>query len=177
MGCNPLLLRVSPTQRSNPCLFCLLHWQTGLFFFFLTTVATWGAHKLYKDFQLYRAWYLIDNLVHFIPRKLCSSVSASHLLLLESTVRREGLPSFGFSPLPDPYPATSHTTVATLCLAFKKVKVTSWCLTLCNLMDYTVHGILQARILKWVAFPFSRGFSQPRDRTQVSCIAGRFFTI
>ena len=41
---------------------------------------------------------------------------------------------------------------------------------------HTVHGILQARILEWVAFPFSRGSSQPRDRTQVSCIAGRFFT-
>ena len=39
-----------------------------------------------------------------------------------------------------------------------------------------VLGILQARILKWVAFPFSRGSSQPRDRTQVSHIAGRFFT-
>ena len=43
-------------------------------------------------------------------------------------------------------------------------------------MDYKVHGILQARILDWVAFPFSRGFSQPRDQTQVFCIAGRFFT-
>ena len=43
-------------------------------------------------------------------------------------------------------------------------------------MDYTVHGILQARILEWVAFPLSRGSFQPRDRTQVSCIAGRFFT-
>ena len=43
-------------------------------------------------------------------------------------------------------------------------------------MDYTVHGILQARILKWVTFPFSRGSSQPRDWTQVSRIAGRFFT-
>ena len=43
-------------------------------------------------------------------------------------------------------------------------------------IDYTVHGILQARILEWVAFPFSRGSSQPGDRTQVSCIAGRFFT-
>ena len=43
-------------------------------------------------------------------------------------------------------------------------------------MNYTVHGILQARILEWVAFPFSRGFSQPRDQTQVSCIAGGFFT-
>ena len=38
------------------------------------------------------------------------------------------------------------------------------------------HGVLQARILQWVAFPFSRGSSQPRDRTHVSCIAGRFFT-
>ena len=43
-------------------------------------------------------------------------------------------------------------------------------------MDYTVHGILQTRILEWVAFPFSRGSSQPRDRTHVSRIAGRFFT-
>ena len=48
--------------------------------------------------------------------------------------------------------------------------------TLCDPMDYTVHGILQARILEWVAFPFSRGSSQPRDRTQVSHIAGGFFT-
>ena len=36
----------------------------------------------------------------------------------------------------------------------QKVKVTQWCLTLCNPMDYTVPGILQARILEWVAFPF-----------------------
>ena len=42
-------------------------------------------------------------------------------------------------------------------------------------MEYTVHGILQARILEWVAFPFSRGSSQLRDQTQVSRIAGRFF--
>ena len=42
-------------------------------------------------------------------------------------------------------------------------------------MDYTVHGILQARILQWVAVPFSRASSQPRDRTQVSCIADKFF--
>ena len=43
-------------------------------------------------------------------------------------------------------------------------------------MDCTIHGILQARILEWVAFPFSRGFSQPRDQTQVSRIASGFFT-
>ena len=43
-------------------------------------------------------------------------------------------------------------------------------------MDYIVHGILQARILEWVAFPFSRGSAQSRDQTQVSHIAGGFFT-
>ena len=43
-------------------------------------------------------------------------------------------------------------------------------------MDYTLHGILQARILEWVAFPFSRGSAQPRDQTQASSIASRFFT-
>ena len=57
-----------------------------------------------------------------------------------------------------------------------KVKVSQSCPALCNPMDYTVHGILQARILEWVADPFSRGSSQPRDRTQVSHIAGGFFT-
>ena len=55
------------------------------------------------------------------------------------------------------------------------VKVVQSCQTLCNPKDFTVHGILQARILEWVAFPFSGGSSQPRDRTLVSCIAGGFF--
>ena len=57
-----------------------------------------------------------------------------------------------------------------------KVKVIQSCPTLCDPMDYMVHGILQARIWEWVAFAFSRGCSQLRDLTQVSCIAGRFFT-
>ena len=56
------------------------------------------------------------------------------------------------------------------------------CLTLCEPMDCSppgssVHGILQTRILEWVTIPFSRGSSQPRDQTWVSCTAGRFFTI
>ena len=46
----------------------------------------------------------------------------------------------------------------------------------CDPIAYTVHGILQARILEWVAVPFSRGFSQPRDQTQVFHIVGKFFT-
>ena len=57
-----------------------------------------------------------------------------------------------------------------------KVKVTQLCPTLCDPTDFTVHGILQARILEWVAFPFFTGSSQPRDQTQVSHIASRFFT-
>ena len=56
------------------------------------------------------------------------------------------------------------------------------CPTLCDPMDFTlpgfsVHGILQARIMKWVAIPFSRVSSWLRDGTHVSCIIGRFFTI
>ena len=57
-----------------------------------------------------------------------------------------------------------------------KVKVTQSCLTLCDPVDYSVHGILQARILEWVAFPFSKWSSQLRGQTQVSHIAGWFFT-
>ena len=56
------------------------------------------------------------------------------------------------------------------------MKVVQSCPTLCDPMNYTIHGILQARIPEWIAVPFSRRSSQPRDQTQVSHIAGRFFT-
>ena len=61
------------------------------------------------------------------------------------------------------------------------VLVAQSCLTYCNPMDssppgFSVHGILQARIFEWVAIPFSRRSSWPWNRTQVSCIANRFFT-
>ena len=58
----------------------------------------------------------------------------------------------------------------------KKVKAAQSCLTLRDPMDCTDHGILQARILEWLAFPFCRGSSQPRDQTQVSHVAGGVFT-
>ena len=63
-----------------------------------------------------------------------------------------------------------------------KVLVTQLCPTLCNPLDCSrpyssIHGILQARTLEWVAMPFPKGSSWPRDRTWVSHIAGRFFTI
>ena len=58
----------------------------------------------------------------------------------------------------------------------EKVKVAQSYPTLCDLMDCSVHGILQTRLMEWVAFPFSRGSSQPWNRTQISCIAGKVFT-
>ena len=63
-----------------------------------------------------------------------------------------------------------------------KVLVIQLCLTLCDPVDYSppgssVHAILWARICELVAIPFSRGSSQLRDRTLVSCVAGIFFTI
>ena len=63
-----------------------------------------------------------------------------------------------------------------------KALVSQLCPTVCDLMDcslpgFSVHGIFQARILEWVAIPFSRGSSQPRDWTWVSCTVGRFFTV
>ena len=61
-------------------------------------------------------------------------------------------------------------------------EVTQSCSTLPDLMDcslpgFSVHWIFQARVLEWIAISFSRGSSWPRDRTQVSCIAGRRFTL
>ena len=47
----------------------------------------------------------------------------------------------------------------------------------CNLLGFSVHGILQARILEWIAISFSRGSSRPRDRTRVSRIRGRRFNL
>ena len=77
--------------------------------------------------------------------------------------------------------ATPQTSLDCL---FKRVVVlvVQSCLTLCDPMDCSlpvscVHGILQARIVEWIAISFSRGSSQPRDQTLVSCIAGKLFTI
>ena len=66
--------------------------------------------------------------------------------------------------------------------SFKVSEVAQSCPTLCDPMDcsppgFSVHGILQARILEWVASSFSRGSSRPRDQTQVSHIAGRCFNL
>ena len=76
-------------------------------------------------------------------------------------------------------PVTGAKKVGDCCS--KCALVTQSCLTLCNSMNYSplgssVQGILQARILEWIEMPISRGSSWPRDWTQVSFTAGRFFT-
>ena len=79
-------------------------------------------------------------------------------------------------------PNTIHWKIRLLPEKVKvKVLVTQSCLTLCKPMhcgppSSSVHGILQARMLEWIAMRSSRGSSQPRNQTQVSHIAGRFFT-
>ena len=81
-------------------------------------------------------------------------------------------------------PTVLFFSVAIVCTALKwtEVNVAQSCLTLCDPMDcrlpgYSVHGILQAIILEWVAMPFFRESYQPRDQTQISHIAGRFLTL
>ena len=87
------------------------------------------------------------------------------------------LPDPGIKPAPLPSPALARVffTISAIWEA-QEVTVGQSSPTPCDPVDYTVHGILQARILEWVAFPFSRASSQPRDRTQVSHIAGGFVT-
>ena len=69
------------------------------------------------------------------------------------------------------YPVAEET------VSQQAVCVSRLVVTLCDPMEFPVHGILQARILEWVAIPFSRASSQPRDWTWVYCIADRFFTV
>ena len=78
-------------------------------------------------------------------------------------------------------PRLQHSACVCVCVCVCVLIVQS-CPTLCDLMDYSppdfsVHGILQARVLEWIATPFSRGSSRPRDRSLVSCTAGRFFAV
>ena len=71
-----------------------------------------------------------------------------------------------------------NTNAVMCCAALSRSVVSdSWQPLDCSPPGSSVHGILQARILEWVARPSSRGSSQSRNWTQVSCIAGRFFTV
>ena len=93
------------------------------------------------------------------------------------------LPFYSLGDLPDPETAPKTLMSPALAGWFSTTGATTnyntvWVSESHSVMSNSLwsHGILQARILEWVAVPFSSRSSQPRDWTQVSCIAGRFFT-
>ena len=125
-----------------------------------------SIHFLFFAYLLnaYASWVLsFPSFLTWYPAWLCSHLHCANPSQLS-------LLSFKHGPLPFGY------LIRISNYHHNFVKVTHSCLTLCDPMDYTVHGILQARISEWVASPFSRGSSQPRDRTHVSPIASGFFT-
>ena len=101
---------------------------------------------------------------------LCnSSVYSCHILISSASVR--SIPFLSFI-----VPVFAWNVPLVSLRSKVKVKIPQLCPSLCDLMDYPDHRILQATILEWVAFPYSKGSSQPRDGDQVSHIAGGFFT-
>ena len=101
-------------------------------------------------------------------------------VLLESMIKWPSICLVYLKAFPWSKPQSIFILILTTCV-YVCVLVTQSCLTLCNPVDCSppgssVHGILQARMLEWVAVPFSTGSSQLWDQTQVSCIAGIFFT-
>ena len=126
--------------------------------------ACW-AKGLVEESWTHSTWDEVSEATPFLgPRSLLSADGAH---------AGEALPhKTGWAP--DPGPAGS--LLANGQYKETTVRVAQACPTLWDPMGYTVHGILQARTLEWIAFPLSRGSSQPRDRTQGFHIAGGFFT-
>ena len=158
----PPVCAIFPDQGSSPC---LLHWQADSLpvshqgspevsleiILYLVLAGAWEAGREgHNEFNPYR------------KKEICPPSS------LANPPPRDNLTNLLVCVCP--------CRLSPYSLYVGIVKVAQSCPTLCDPMDYTVHGIFQARILEWVAFPFSRGSSQPRDRTQVSCFAGGFFT-
>ena len=114
-------------------------------------------------------------------RKESDPTERPSLVIKDSTYTVTSI-SCNHSSLPNPHQAPQTPVLFCLGLPWVLCLVTQPCPSLCDHMDCIplgscVHGILQARTLEWVAVPFSRGSSQPRDQTQVSCLAGGFFTV
>ena len=115
------------------------------------------------------------------PRTLCCSAWTWTNVSLSNQLQRnyKGLKSLYWGKLwTIRYKKTKNPIASSEVVA---VLVSQSCLTLCDPVDCSppgssAHGILQARVLEWVAMPSSRRCSQPRDQTRVSCITGRFFT-
>ena len=142
----------------------------GLIKFTFPLTMKW--HYLIILFQLNTSWFLYWASFRVLHSHLC--------FLCELPVHALGL-IYCFSLL------VCESSLAVLYWAKEYVNLKFWCVRRsvvpdsCNPIDYSlpgssVHGILQARILEWVAISCSRGSSWPRNQTWVSCIAGRLFT-
>ena len=118
-------------------------------------------------------------------RDLWDNVKHPNIWIMSPRTQKE---SAGVQPQQDPGVPSGWTTLARgegreeRISSVQFSSVAQSCLTLCDPMDSSLsgsslHGILQARVLEWVAISFSRGSSRPRDRTRVSCIPGRCFNL
>ena len=154
--------RGSSLPRDKICVTCIDRWL-------LYHWATWQAHLLG-----------ISSVTQSCP-SLCDPVDCStpvfpvHHQLPELTQTHVHLVSDAIQPS---HPLSSSSPPA--CTGCGGL-VNKSCLTLATPMDYSlpgssIHGIVQARILEWVAISFSGGSSRPRDQNQISCIASRIFT-
>ena len=189
--------------RDQTCIFCLLHWQT-VSFPLMPSGKPSGFH-ISLNFCIPREWarfFTTWRSFFGIPSWLCpvtSGVGRNVTCLLLCQCLGLSIPLCRLPPLevPSGYRGLGQhhcllrggikgwdfyctafpiKTDSVLCL------VAQSCLTLCDPVNCSppgssVHGVLQVRILEWAAMPSSRESSQPRDRTQVSCTAGEFFTI
>ena len=147
-------------------------------FFHQSPISVLGSHSgYYIAFGTNNVFKLsFDLIIVVLTSKIC-----------EYKKTQEYMPylSCKASQVPYPHPALFflyhwlYLTCSRACVHAKSLQSHT---ILCNPMDCrppgsSVHGVLQARILEWVAIPFSRGSSWPRNRTQLSCIAGRCFTV
>ena len=184
VGYHLLLQRIFPTQGLNLHLLRLLHWQAGSLPLVPPVQYTWIYYACTQSHacrNTHTDVICMYTQIHGLPRWLSGEETACQC-------RRYSRCGFNSQGQEDPLEkkiATHNSNTDTYIWTYIHLH-TSYCLVTsesCSVvsdslqpMDYTVHGILQVRILEWIAVPFSRGSSQPRDWTQVSHIAGGFFT-
>ena len=144
----------------------------------------WALSSLTKD-QIHTPAVEARSLSHWAAREVPGKISLFHVYCsLFSLWSRENPHKYSVSPrsgLVQLYLGTAHTPISLWPLKERKESEVAQS-TLCNPMDcslpgFSVHGIFQARVLEWGAIFFSRGSSWSRDQIQVSCIAGRRFTL
>ena len=132
----------------------------------LTYVVKWFLTRVPRPFHGERTVFWRNGIEKTRHLRAKKNGARPLLLLFGCSVRSDSLWPHGLQHARLPCPSPSPGACSNSC------SLSQWC----DPMDYTAHGILQVRILEWVVFPFSRGSSQLKNQTQVSHIAGRFFT-